>query len=56
MIRKKIKINAEEKKSSERPYSLQEIVEMLDKEPLPEIYNPNFYTIHGKYVIRCAIW
>ena len=23
---------------------------MLDKEPLPEIYNTIFYTVHGKYV------
>ena len=25
------------------------IVEMLDKEPLPEIYNTIFYTVYGKY-------
>ena len=25
------------------------IVEMLDKEPLPEIYNTIFYTVHAKY-------
>ena len=27
-----------------------EIVEMLDKGPLPKIYNAIFYTVHGKYV------
>ena len=37
MIRRKIKITAEEKQSPEWPYSTQEIVEMLDKRPLLEI-------------------
>ena len=37
MIRKKKKITAEEKQSPEWPQSPQEIAEMFDKEPLPEI-------------------
>ena len=39
MIQRKIKITAEEKQSPEWPYSPQEIIEMLDKGPLPKIYN-----------------
>ena len=50
IIRRKIKITAEEKQSPEWPYSPEEIVEMLDKGPLPEIYNTTFYIIHGKYI------
>ena len=38
MIRREIKINTEEMQSPEWAYSLQEIVEMLDKGTLPEIY------------------
>ena len=50
MIWRKIKITAEEKQSPEWLYSPQEIVEMLDKGPLPKIYNTIFYTVYGKYV------
>ena len=50
MIRRKIKITAEETQNPEWLYSPQEIVEMLDKGPLPEIYNTIFCTVHGKYV------
>ena len=50
MIWRKIKITAEEKQNPELPYSPQEIVEMLDKGPLLEIYNTIFCTIYGKYV------
>ena len=39
MIRRKTKINIEEKQSPGWPYSSKEIVEMLDKGLLPEIYN-----------------
>ena len=49
-IRRKIKITAAEKQSPEWPYSPEEIVEMLDKGPLPEIYNTIFHSVHGKYV------
>ena len=38
MIWRKIKITAEEKQSTEWPYSPEEIIEMLDKGPLREIY------------------
>ena len=48
MIWRKIKITAEEKQNPEWPYSPEEIVEMLDKEPLREIFNTIFYTIHEK--------
>ena len=50
MTRRKINIAAEEKQSSEWPYSPQDIIEMLDKERLSGIYNTIFYTIHEKYV------
>ena len=50
MIGRKIKITAEEKQSPEWPYSPQELAELLDKGPLPEIYNTIFYIVHGKYV------
>ena len=43
-------ITAEEKQSSEWPCSPQEIVEMLCKGSLPEIYNTVLYTVHEKYV------
>ena len=45
-------ITAEEKQSSEWLYSPQEIVEILDKESLPEIYNAIFYTVPGKHVTK----
>ena len=47
MIWRKIKITAEEKQSPDWFYSPQAIAEMLDKEPLSEIYNTVFYTAHG---------
>ena len=50
MTRRKINIAAEQKQSSEWPYSPQDIIEMLDKERLSGIYNTIFYTIHEKYV------
>ena len=50
LIRRKFKITAEEKQSPEWLYIPQAIVEMLDKRPLPEIYNTIFYTVHRKYV------
>ena len=43
-------ITAEENQSSEWPYSPQEIVEMLYKGSLSEIYNTVLYTVHEKYV------
>ena len=42
MIRRIIKITAEEKQSTEWAYCPQEIVEMLDKVPVPEIYSTIF--------------
>ena len=50
LIPRKIKITAKEKQSPEQSYSSKEIVEMLDKGPLLEIYNTSFYTAHGIYV------
>ena len=50
IIWRKIKITAEKKQRSEWPYSLQDIVEMLVKGPLPEIYNTIFFTVYGKYI------
>ena len=50
LIRRKFKITAEEKQSPEWLYIPQAIVEMLDKGPLPEIYNTIFYTVYRKYV------
>ena len=50
IIWRKIRITAEEKQRSEWPYSLQDIVEMLVKGPLPEIYNTIFFVVYGKYV------
>ena len=47
MIRRKIKITEEEKRSHEWTYSPQEIVEILDKGTLPEIYNTILYVVHG---------
>ena len=44
------KRTAEEKQSSEWPCSPQEIVEMLYKGSLPEIYNTFLYTVDEKYV------
>ena len=46
MIQRKTKINIKEKQSPGWPYSSKEIVEVLDKGLLPEIYNTIFYTIH----------
>ena len=46
MIQRKIKITAEEKQTPEWPYSPREIVEMLDKGPLPEIYNTVLYNVY----------
>ena len=45
-------ITAEEKQSSEWLYNPQEIVEILDKESLPGIYNAIFYTVPGKHVTK----
>ena len=42
MIRRIIKITAEEKQSTEWAYCPQEIVEMLAKVPVPEIYSTIF--------------
>ena len=50
MIWRKMKITTEEKQSLEWPYSPQEIVEMLGKGPLREIYNTVFDIVHGKSV------
>ena len=50
MVRRKIKITAEEKQSLKWPYSPQKIVEILDKGLLPEIYDTIFYTVYGPYV------
>ena len=47
MIRKKTEITTEEKRNPGWSYSPQEIVQMLDKGPLPEIYNTNFCTVLG---------
>ena len=47
MIRRKTEITTEEKRNPGWSYSPQEIVQMLDKGPLPEIYNTNFYTVLG---------
>ena len=48
MIWRKIKITAEEKQNTEWSYSPEEIIEMLDKGPLREIYNTIFYAIYEK--------
>ena len=47
LIQRKIKKRLENEKKFEWPYNLEELMGMLDRGPLPEIYNAIYYSIKG---------
>ena len=52
LIRRKIKERLQEEKEIEWPYSPEELVRMLDKGPLPELYNAIYYTVNGNFKLN----